>query len=92
MNTKTIATRLTVPVLVGIAHDLGRQQAALDADGAGRRNVADLDPASELNAWRKSGREADDQGVIDAVDRYHALAPRTRARIGQAYLDGYSGA
>lgn len=82
---------LTVSALISIARDLGRQQAALDIDDAGRREVSDLIPRAELNAWRRSGREANDQGVIDAVDRYHEFAASTQARIDRAYIEGYVG-
>lgn len=82
--------KLTIPVLVRIARDLGQQQANLDADDAGVRASTTLNVATELTSWHDSGREANDQGVIDAVDRYRELAPRNRVRIEDAHLDGYA--
>jgi len=86
MNT---ATR-HVSRLISTAYDLGQQQASFDADDNGLRSLDDIIPRAELCAWRRSGREANDQGVIDAVDRYLGYGGRTRARIDQAYLDGYA--
>jgi len=83
-------TRLTVPTLITNVRDLGQQQAALDVDDNGRRDLTLTDVSNELRLWEKSGREANDAGVIRVVERYRRLSPRTKAKIEQAYLDGYS--